>query len=262
MSSHRLPALLLAMTSAGFLVWAVILILNPGGAGPLEWVQLVISAVLLSYGVKGYLKPSAQEARRIRWILLGFAIFGVLVVIGLSIDDDASRTWARQGWAALVVGVIASVIAWWNAPDLSRNVVILGGVLGAVLIAAGASITLNCDDVLQRSWCDPLYEQEQALVETITVEGQLQRVGRAGGSGGPALMAYVVTSVSIEANTRPPGEFVYEERPIQSIEVQRGRYTTDSGPHSHCRIDVKIEQIPAGTIETVIVTCRGSSADL
>ena len=262
MTSDRLPAVVLSLTAAGFLTWAVVLILSPGGASTLEWVQLVVSAGLLVFGVKAYLKPSQREARRIRWLLLGFAAFGVLVVIGLSIDDDASRTWARQGWAALVSGVLGSVITWWNVPEVNRNTVIAGGVLGLILIGSGAGITLNCDDGIQRSWCDPLFEQEQALVEIIVVDGELQRAGRAGGAGGPALMAYFVTTKSIEANTRLPEGFVFEERPIHSIEEQRGRYTTESGPYSHCRIDVKIEDIPVGTIETVMVTCKEPSADL
>lgn len=262
MSPHRLTALLLSLTAVGFLVWAVILVLTPGGASTLEWAQLVVSTGLLVYGVAAYLTPSSQQARRIRWILLGFAVFGVVVVIGLAADDNSSRTWARLGWAALVSGFVTSLIAWWNAPEVSRNIVIVGGVVGAVLIVAGVGITLNCDNSLQRSWCDPLFEEEQALVETITVDGTLQRSGRARGDNGAALMAYVITGGSIQDNTGTPEGFIYEERPIQSIEEQRGRYTTESGRSSHCRIDVKIEQIPAGRIETVMVTCRETAADL
>ena len=261
-TSDRLPAVVLSLTAAGFLAWAVVLILSPGGASTLEWVQLAVSAGLLVFGVEAYLKPSQRKARRIRWLLLGFVAFGVLVVIGLSVDHDASRTWARLGWAALVSGVIGSVITWWNVPEVNRNTVIAGGVLGLILIGSGAGITLNCDDGIERSWCDPLFEQEQALVEIIVVDGELQRTGRAGGDTGPALMAYFVTHESIETNTRPPEGFVFEERPIQSIEEQRARYTTESGPHSHCQIDVKIEDIPVGTIETGMVTCKEPSGDV
>lgn len=127
--------------------------------------------------------------------------------------------------------------------------------VAAVLIVAGLGITMNCDDSLQRSWCDPLFEEEQALVEVIVVEGDIQRTGRAGGDGGAALIAYAVSGDSIEDNTSAPEGFVFEERPIQSIEMARGRYTAESGPNSHCKIDVKIEQIPAGTIQTVMVSC-------
>ncbi|HEY4606432.1 MAG TPA: hypothetical protein VIH55_02195, partial [Acidimicrobiia bacterium] len=32
--------------------------------------------------------------------------------------------------------------------------------------------------------------------------------------------------------------FMYEERPLQSTEVTRGRYTTASGPDANCQLDM------------------------
>ena len=157
---------------------------------------------------------------------------------------------------ALITGSVTSLFAWWSAPGARRGTVIAGGVAAAILITAGAGITLRCDPIIQRSWCDPLFEQEQALSEMVSVEGDLQRVGRAGGDGGAALRAYFIAGGTIVENTGVPEGFVYEDRPIQSIETQRGRYTSASGPNSHCWIDVKVEEIPAGTVQTVMVTCR------
>ena len=256
MNSPRLPGILLAGTAAGFLIWAIVLLLTPGGSPILEWIQAIVATGLLWFGGMAIVDPSPARARQVRWTLLTFGVLGAVAVIGLSADDNSSRTWMRLAWAAFITGSVTSVIAWWGAPSARRGTVIGGGVVAAVLIAAGVGITLNCDPSIQRSWCDPLFEQEQALAEIVVVEGDLQRVGRAGGDGGAALRAYFISGGTIVENTQVPDGFVYEERPIQSIEVQRGRYTAASGPNSHCWIDVKVEEIPAGTVQTVMVTCR------
>ena len=256
MSSPKLPGYLLAGTAAAFLVWAIVLLMSPGGSVLLEWIQLLVSAGLLVFGTLAIVAPSQARASQVRWTLLVFAIFGAVAVIGLAADDNSSRTWMRLAWAALLSGSVTSLIAWWGAPSARRGTVIAGGVVAVVLIVAGAGITFRCDPTIQRSWCDPLFEQEQALAEIVVVDGDLQRVGRAGGDGGAALRAYFISGGTIVDNTEVPDGFVYEERPIQSIEVQRGRYTATTGPNSNCRIDVKVEQIPAGTVQTVMVTCR------
>jgi hypothetical protein len=37
--------------------------------------------------------------------------------------------------------------------------------------------------------------------------------------------------------------------------VARGRYTATSGPDANCQIDVKVESIPAGNLQTLNVAC-------
>jgi hypothetical protein len=249
------PAILLALTAAAFAGWAVVLVLSPGGSVALEWVILGVGAALSLLGVLSLRSTDPRRPSLIRWLLTGFAVSGAVVVIGLSADDTSSRTWFRLGWAALVVGLIASLWAWWTSPRNDLRPLIGGGVVGLVVILAGTGITLNCDKTLQRSWCDPVYEQEEALATRIDVDGVQNRSGRAGGDTGAYVRAILISGIDIEAVTSVPEPFVFEERPLQSIEVARGRYTATSGPYSNCQIDVKVEEIPAGNLETLIVSC-------
>lgn len=256
MNRQRLPALLLAVTASAFLIWGLILIWSPGGSNGLEWAQTVLAVGFLILAAVSLTNTDPQRATLIRWLLTGFGVFGAIVVIGLTADQSSSRTWVRLGWAALIAGSITSVLAWWTAPRARRQSVIVGGVAALIIGAAGIGITINCDLTIQRSWCDPTYEQEQALVEQVVVDGTLQRSGRAGGNAGAALRSYLINGSAILDVTTAPQGFTYEDRPIQSIEAERGRYTTDSGKHANCVIDVKREERPAGNLETVTVGCR------
>lgn len=255
MKTQRLPVILMSVTALSFLVWAILLILSPAGSTALEWTILGVSGALLVFGLLSLGADDPGRANVIRWALTGFAVFGAVAVIGLTADDTSSRTWVRLGWSALVAGLATSVTAWWSAPRVNRRTVITGGVVGLVVIAGGFGITTNCDMSLQRSWCDPAYEQEEALAARVDVDGDLQRSGRAGGDTGAFLRAFVIEDVAIEERTRVPDGFVYEERPLQSIEVARGRYTATSGPDSNCQIDVKVEIVPVGNLETITVSC-------
>lgn len=254
-----MPAILLALTAAAFAGWAVVLVWSPGGSVALEWVILGVGAALSLFGLFSLQSTEPNRPSLIRWLLAGFAVFGAVVVIGLSADDTSSRTWFRLGWAALVVGLVASLWAWWSSPRIDLRTLIGGGVVGIIVIVAGAGITLNCDKTLQRSWCDPVYEQEQALAARIEVDGVQNRDGRAGGDTGAYVRAFLIGGIDIDAVTRVPEPFIFEERPLQSIEVARGRYTATSGPYSNCQIDVKVEEIPAGNLETLIVSCTSES---
>ena len=259
MRSPRMPAVLLAVTAAAFAVWAVVLVASPGGPVVFEWFILGVAAGLSALGFVSVKSADPHRVTLIRWLLTGFAVYGAIVVIGLSADDSSSRTWFRLGWAALVVGLIASLWAWWTLPRIDFRLLVGGGVVGAIVIAAGAGITLNCDKTLQRSWCDPVYEQEDALADRIEVDGAQNRNGRAGGDTGAYVRAFLIAGIDIEAVTSVPEPFVFEERPLQSIEVARGRYTATSGSYSNCQIDVKVEEIPAGNLETLMVSCTSES---
>jgi hypothetical protein len=255
MSSRRFPAIVLSGVALGFLVWGILMVLGPAGPILLEWLILGISVVVLVFGLTSLRSDDGRRAQVIRWLLSGFAVFGAVAVIGLTADHNSSRTWVRLGWAALLAGTFTSVVVWWVAPRVSRRVVLGGGAVALVIIAGGAGITANCDKSLQRSWCDPIYEQEEIVSARIVVDGVLQRRGRAGGDTGARLTAYLIEGTAIEAVTFPPDGFVYEERPIQSTEVTRGRYTAQSGEDANCQIDVKVEVIPAGNMETITVSC-------
>ncbi len=251
--SNTAPVVLL-IAATGFVVWSIVLLATPGGSGRLEWIQALFSAGTGAYAIYVLRSDDLIHNRRIRYLLIAFTLAGVVMVLGLAADQDSSRTFARLGWAALIVGYLSSLVVWARMSQ-HRQPVIVGAVIGVVLIASGIGIIANCDSAVQRSWCDPLYEQEQALAERISVDGQLFRSGRAGGSQGAALVAYLIGGEEIDDITEPPGEWVYEERPLQSIEVQRGRYTATSGKDAYCKIDVKVEVIPAGNVETIYVTC-------
>lgn len=255
MNRQRLPAFVLAVTAAAFLIWALLLIWSPGGSIVLEWIQAILAAVFLVLAVVSVTNTDPQRATLIRWLLTGFGVFGAIVVIGLTADKTSSRTWVRLGWAALIAGSVTSLMAWWTFPRVRRQTVIIGGVAALIISAAGLGITLDCDLNVQRSWCDPTFEQEQALVEQVVVDGTLQRSGRAGGNAGAALRSYLINGSRILDVTKAPPGFTYEERPIQSIEAERGRYTTDSGRYANCVIDVKVEERTVGNLETITVGC-------
>ena len=258
MSSGRLPSLLLVLAAAGFSAWSVLLVLTPGGSTFLEWVVLVIGVALLVFGVVSLQNSDPQRARVIRWLLTAFAIFGAVVVIGLTADDSSSRTWVRLGWAALLVGFVTSLAAWWDAPGSSRQAVIGGGVAGAIIIAAGVGITVNCDLTLQRSWCEPAFEQEETLAARFVVEGTPDRDGRAGGDTGAYIRSHLIEGTDIEAVTTAPEPFGFVKRPIQSTEEARGRFTAEDGPYANCQVDAKVESVPAGNLQTLSVSCSSS----
>ena len=258
MNPQRLPGAVLSITAGAFLVWSVILVTSPGGSLPIEWAILGVSAGLLMFGLLSLRTVEVRRVGAIRWLLTAFALFGAVAVMGLTADDNSSRTWVRLGWSALLAGFVTSVAVWWNAPRASRRMLLTGGVVGLIVIAGGVGITVNCDKSLQRSWCDPVYEQEEALGARIDVVGELQRSGRAGGDTGAYLRAYFIEGTVIGPVTTVPEGFVYEERPLQSTEVTRGRYTTASGPDANCQIDIKVEELPAGNLETLTVSCGTS----
>jgi hypothetical protein len=255
MGSQRTPATLLSLTALGFAVWAVVLVLSPGGSVILEWVILAVAVSLLVFGVVSLKSSDRRRHAVIRWLLTSFAGFGAVAVIGLAADDTSSRTWFRLGWAALLAGLVTTLWAWSVAPRVNWRLVAAGGVVGVIVIGAGAGISLNCDKTLQRSWCDPVYEQEEALAALIVVDGVHDRSGRAGGDTGAYVRAFLIPGTDIDAVTTVPEPFRFEERPVQSIEVSRGRYRADSGPDSNCQIDVRVEEIPAGNLETLVVSC-------
>lgn len=247
---------MLLVGSAGFLVWSTYLVFTPGGSHAIEPLQLAVSAITLGYAIFAIRKGDKVSERRCRYILLGFAVFGVVVVLGLASDRTTSRTWARLGWAALVFGYLGSLIAWMPVKR-QRLATLTMSLVGLVLIGAGVALTVNCDPGIQRTWCNPDWEQEQILAEQIEVDGELERLGRAsGGALGPALATYFIPEgASITEITDPPGEWSFEERPTQSIEIERGRFTTDDERYSDCRLDVKVEAVPAGHRQTVYVSC-------
>lgn len=258
MSSERVPSLLLTLAAGVFSAWGVTIVLSPGGSAFLEWAVLVIGVALVVFGLVSLRSRDPKRAKVIRWLLTAFAVFGAAVVIGLTADDNSSRTWVRVGWAALLVGFVTSLAAWWGAPGLSRRALIGGGVVGAIVIAAGAGITLNCDLTLQRSWCDPAFEQEETLAARFVVDGAPDRDGRAGGDTGAYIRAHFIEGTDIEAVTTAPEPFRFEERAVQSTEMARGRYTAADGPYANCQVDGKVESVPAGNLQTLTVSCASA----
>jgi hypothetical protein len=257
MTSQRFPGLLLCAAALGFTAWGLVLLNSPGGTFSIEWGQTIAAVVLLIVGLRAAVAPSPSRATAIRIIVSALGVFGALAIIGLTADNSSSRTWVRLGWAALVIGSVTAFLTWWAVPKFRRAAVV-GGVVAAVVIASGAGLTFRCNKALERSWCDPLFEHEQALVEQVQVDGVLQRVGRAGGNTGAALRSYLINGSHISDVTTPPASFEYEEVPIRSIEVERGRYTAAEGPDVGCTIDVKLERVSAGNLETVEVSCNPS----
>ncbi len=241
--------------SAVVLAWSIILVVNPGGSKPLEWLQIVSSVLIGGYGLFAYRKNDPVHNRRCRYILLSLAIIGAVMVLGLAADQRSSRTWARLGWVTLVLGFAGTMISWWRIPQL-RGTTIVMTVLGGFLIVSGLGLTLNCDRSIQKTWCDPNFEREQAVAERIQVDGTLLTAGRAGGSTGAAQVTYLVADgVVLAAVVNPPGEWALEERDHQPNELERGRFTTDDPLYSDCQIDSKMVALPQGSVVTLVVGC-------
>lgn len=251
----RVSAIVLLAISLGFIGWAVWLRLTPGGSGALEWTQLIVGLVCSSYAGRALRLDDSTLFKRCRVILVVFAVAGAVIVLGLGADQNSSRTFARLGWGALVSGIVGSVISWYRFPQYRAATIVLG-IVGLFIGIGGVGLTLNCDPVIQNTWCDPLFEREQAVNEQVQVEGDVIRRGRAGGTQGAALAVYgVEPGATIEDLTDPPGEWVYEERPVQSNEDERGVYTTTQPDFADCEINVKIDSPPTGRVETVLVSC-------
>jgi len=245
----------LLLGAIAFLAWAVVLVVSPGGSRPLEQVQLLLGAAAAGYAMFALVRKDPTHNKRCRYLLLAFAVIGITMVLGLAADQRSSRTWARLGWAGSIYGYIASIVLWARNP-MHRAATLSFAIFGGLLIAAGAGITLNCDPSVQRSWCDPVYEHEQVLAETIDVDGELERFGRAGASLGAAFATYFIADgATIQEVTHPPGEWDYEAMDVQAIEVESGAYTSEQDLYGNCRINVKVEVVPAGNRETIFVTC-------
>jgi hypothetical protein len=240
------------------LVWSVVLIVTAGGSRPLEWLQLVFSIVLGAYAIYAFRKGNPIHNRRCRYILLVLAIVGVVMVLGLAADDRSSRTWARLGWATLILGYLGSLIVWWRLPQ-HRAATIVMAVLGIFFIVSGLGLTLNCDPAIQRPWCDGNYEREQSLAEQTNVDGDFLSAGRAGGSVGAAQITYLVDDdASLPEAVDPPGEWTFEVMDPQGNEVDRGRFATAEPPNADCHIDAKIAPQPQGSVLTILVGCSGA----
>lgn len=246
---------MLLVGAVGFLAWSIVLVLTPGGSKPLEFTQLIVSVATGLYAAYALNKNDSVHNKRCRYLVLAFGVVGIMMVLGLASDQGSSRTWARLGWAATAVGYLGS-IALWVGSARTRMATISLAVVGAVMIVAAAGLTLNCDPSIQRSWCDPVYEKEGVLAERIEVEGNPDREGRVGAALGAAFVTHFVPEgASIDAVTHLPGEWEFEPMPIQGIERDRGVYTTDEPEYSDCRLNAKIESIPAGNRQTIFVTC-------
>jgi hypothetical protein len=247
--------LVLLFGATAFLIWAVLLVTSPGGSRPLEQVQLLLGAAAAGYAMFALVRKDPVHHKRCRYVVLAFAVIGIVMVLGLAADQRSSRTWARLGWAGSIYGYVGSIVLWWRNPA-HRATTLSFAILGGLLIAAGAGITLNCDPSVQRSWCDPVYEHEQVLAETIDVDGELERFGRAGASLGAAFATYFIADgATIQEVTHPPGEWDYEAMDVQAIEVESGAYTGGHEPYDDCRINVKVEVVPAGNRATIFITC-------
>lgn len=255
MERNLISPVVLLIGAIGFLAWSIALVLTPGGSRAIEYTQLVVSLVAGVYAAYAIRKNDPIQNRRCRYLVLAFGVIGIAMVLGLASDQDSSRTWARLGWAATGFGYVGSIVLWVRNTQ-ARMATISLAIVGAVLIVAGAGLTLNCDRSVQRSWCDPIYEKEQVLAETIEVDGELERVGRAGASLGAAFVTHFVPEgASIESVTHLPGEWEYEPVPVQGIERDRGVYTSTDPDYADCRLNAKIEAIPAGNRQTIYVTC-------
>lgn len=241
--------------AVGFLAWSSVLVLTPGGSKPIEFMQLVLSVGAGLYALYALKKNDPTHNKRCRYLVLAFGVIGILMVLGLASDQRSSRTWARLGWAATGFGYLGSIALWFG--NARTRIFTIGIALGgAVLIVAAAGLTLNCDRSVQRSWCDPIYEREQVLAESIEVEGVLEEVGRAGASVGAAYVTHFVTDgANIESLTHPPGEWQFAPMPVQGIERDRGIFTSEEPEYADCRLNAKIESVPAGNRQTIFVTC-------
>lgn len=252
---NLISPVVLLIGAIGFLAWSIALVLTPGGSQPVEYTQLVVSlatGINAAYAIR---KRDLINSRRCRYLVLAFGVIGIVMVLGLASDQDSSRTWARLGWAATGYGYVGSLILWFKNAQ-TRVATISLAIVGAVLIVAAAGLTLNCDKSVQRSWCDPIYEREQVLAERIEVDGELEQVGRAGASLGAAFVTHFVPDgASIESVTHLPGEWEFESMPTQGIERDRGVFTSTGVDYADCRLNAKIEEVPAGNRQTIFVTC-------
>lgn len=238
-----------------FVIWSGVLVFSPGGSAPLEWFQLIVGAATAGYAAYALRRSDPIHNRRCRYILLAFALVGVVIVIGLSADQRSSRTWARLGWAALIAGYIGSLLVWYPIRERRAATIVLG-VAGAIVILGGVGLTVNCDPGIQRTWCDPVFEREQALAAQIAVEGERVRSGRAGGSTGAALVVYnIAPEATIGEVVAPPGEWQFEDQPPQNIETQRGVFIPSDQEFDDCRIDSKVDEPQQGNILTIYVRC-------
>ena len=255
MERNLISPLVLVVGAITFLAWSIVLVLTPGGSKPIEYTQLAVSVATGIYGAYALRKNDPTQNRRCRYLVLAFGVVGIVMVLGLASDQASSRTWARLGWAGTGFGYVGSIVVWFRNAR-TRIATISLSLAGAVLIVAAAGLTLNCDKSIQRSWCDPIYEKEQVLAERIEVDGELEQVGRAGTSVGAAFVThFVADGASIDSVTQPPGEWEFEPTPTQGVESDRGVYTSNEPKYADCRLDVKIETIPAGNRQTIFVTC-------
>jgi hypothetical protein len=79
--------------------------------------------------------------------------------------------------------------------------------------------------------------------------------GRAGVVGAAVVTYEIAPSAMIPEVTDPPGEWDHEDRPLQSVETQRGRFSGADGTYEGCEVDAKVE-IPAETgVMTLYVRC-------
>ena len=247
--------MVLVIGAVAFLAWSVVLVLTPGGSRVIEYAQLAISLASGLYAAYAIRKDSPTHSKRCRYLVLAFGVIGIVMVLGLASDQDSSRTWARLGWAATGFGYVASIVLWFGNVR-TRMATISLALVGAILIVAAAGLTLNCDPSVQRSWCDPIYEREQVLAERIQVDGEFEQVGRAGASLGAAFVTHFVPDgASIESVTHLPGEWEFDSIPAQGIERDRGVYTSTGPEYADCRLNAKIEAVPAGNRHTIFVTC-------
>ncbi len=257
MDRSRTSPFILLVSSGLVLVWSILLAVNPGGSKPLEWLQIVSSLLIGGYGLFAYLKNDPVRNRRCRFILLSLAILGAVMVLGLAADQRSSRTWARLGWVTLVLGFVGSMISWWRIPQHRATTIVMTAV-GGFLIVSGFGLTLNCDRSIQKTWCDPNFEREQAVAERIQVDGTFLSAGRAGGSTGAAQVTYLVADGAVlAAVVLPPGEWAFEQRDHQPNEEERGRFTTQDPLYSDCQVDSKIVARPQGSVVTLVVGCGG-----
>ncbi len=246
---------MLLVGAVGFLAWSVVLVLTPGGSKPIELIQLILSVATGLYAAYALKENNPTHSKRCRYLVLAFGIIGIAMVLGLASDQRSSRTWARLGWAATGFGYIGSIVVWFSEAR-TRIATISLAIAGAVLIAAAAGLTLNCDPGIQRSWCDPVFEKEQVLAEQIEVDGDLEQIGRAGAALGAAYITHFVTEgASIDSVTHLPGEWEFEPMPVQGIERDRGIYTSNDAEYEDCRLNAKIESVPAGNRHTIFVSC-------
>lgn len=256
MAGDRVPSLLACLVGVGLIAWSTVLIGTPGGSVAVEWSQAAVGASFLLLGIRDWRWREGGEVR-IGWLFSGLGLLGAVMVIGLAADASSSRTWARLGWAALVIGFAGSVLIWRTSASRGAFLLLIGA--GVVSIAAGAGITLNCDPVLQRSWCDPRFEEEEALLDLVALEGKLEERGRAGSNSGPALAVYQVDpDRALHALVSPPAGFSPSREEPQGVERERAVYRTAQGRFAHCWIRAALRPTEGGGEVSVTTRCQDS----